>query len=106
MSCESSYGSLQELEVLVNQAAIAVLGEGTPHFNFKDVTFSYPTRPKKNVLGGFDLSIRQGETVALVGPSGGGRYCLSWLLFIFLLPFAHFVVAFDKSRQIYCGIVD
>lgn len=74
-SCESSYGSLQELEVLVNQAAISVLGQETPHFNFKDVTFSYPTRPKRNVLDGFDLSVRQGETIALVGPSGGGGYC-------------------------------
>ena len=76
-SCENSYGSVQELEVLVNQAAIAVFGEDTPHFNFKDVNFSYPTRPKKNVLDGFDLSIRKGETIALVGPSGGGAYCFS-----------------------------
>jgi ABC-type multidrug transport system fused ATPase/permease subunit len=43
------------------------------HIEFRDVMFAYPTRPKKNVFNGFNLAIRQGETVALVGPSGGGK---------------------------------
>lgn len=43
------------------------------HLEFRDVCFSYPSRPKKRILDGFNLKIRQGETVALVGPSGGGK---------------------------------
>jgi ATP-binding cassette subfamily B (MDR/TAP) protein 1 len=43
------------------------------HVSFKNVTFSYPTRPKKLVFDGFNLDIERGATVALVGPSGGGK---------------------------------
>ena len=40
---------------------------------FKDVRFAYPTRPNKPIMDKFKLSVRQGETLALVGPSGGGK---------------------------------
>lgn len=36
--------------------------------SFKDVSFSYPTRPHTTVLSGFDLEIEAGKTVAIVGP--------------------------------------
>ena len=44
---------------------------------FEQVDFSYGDRP---VLHAFDLSIRKGEVVALVGPSGGGKTTVSNLL--------------------------
>jgi len=40
---------------------------------FCNVAFAYPTRKQKKVMDGFNLSIRKGETLALVGPSGGGK---------------------------------
>ena len=40
---------------------------------FKDVRFAYPTRPNKPILNNFNLSVNRGETLALVGPSGGGK---------------------------------
>ncbi|ELT87338.1 hypothetical protein CAPTEDRAFT_150102 [Capitella teleta] len=40
---------------------------------FEDVVFAYPTRPNVQVLDGFDLEVKVGQTVALVGASGCGK---------------------------------
>ncbi|WIA37120.1 hypothetical protein OEZ86_014084 [Tetradesmus obliquus] len=40
---------------------------------FKDVHFAYPSRPDSWVLSGFSLAISPGQSVALVGASGGGK---------------------------------
>ncbi|KAM9216801.1 ATP-binding cassette sub-family B member 5 [Dugong dugon] len=45
--------------------------EGT--VEFKNVSFSYPSRPSIKVLKGLNLKINSGETVALVGSSGSGK---------------------------------
>ena len=44
---------------------------------FRDVHFSYEN---KEVIRGVSFTIRKGETVALVGPSGGGKSTLSDLI--------------------------
>ncbi|MDD3840165.1 MAG: ABC transporter ATP-binding protein [Clostridia bacterium] len=45
---------------------------------FKDVTFSYNN--KKNVLENLSFTIKKGQTVAIVGPSGGGKTTLCSLI--------------------------
>src|SRR3546814_18928094 len=40
---------------------------------FDKVAFHYPSRPLTPALDGMTLDIREGETVALVGPSGAGQ---------------------------------
>ncbi len=48
---------------------------------FENVSFSYPTGDTgKGVLKGLSLKIDQGKTVALVGPSGGGKTTLCNLI--------------------------
>ncbi|CAI0469217.1 unnamed protein product [Linum tenue] len=53
---------------------------------FKDVHFSYPSRPESLVLREFSLRIRHGETVALVGGSGSGKSTVVALLERFYDP--------------------
>ncbi len=51
--------------------------------SFNQVDFSYPTRPEYAVLTDFNLSIRAGEKIALVGPSGSGKSTIINLLLRF-----------------------
>jgi ATP-binding cassette, subfamily B, bacterial len=50
------------------------------------VTFRYPTRPEVSALDGVSLTVRPGETVALVGPSGAGKTTILQLLMRFYDP--------------------
>lgn len=47
---------------------------------FRDVSFSYPTRPGVQILKNFDAVFQAGKTTALVGPSGSGKSTIVALL--------------------------
>lgn len=53
---------------------------------FNNVTFEYPTRPGQVVLRNFNLTLRPGQTVALVGSSGSGKSTVASLLERFYEP--------------------
>ena len=53
---------------------------------FEDVVFKYPSRPDRSALDGFDLEVRPGEKLAIVGPSGAGKTTVFQLLLRFYDP--------------------
>ncbi|MEC7791943.1 MAG: ABC transporter transmembrane domain-containing protein [Pseudomonadota bacterium] len=53
---------------------------------FDDVTFHYPSRPGVAALDQVTLSVKPGETVALVGPSGAGKSTIIQMLLRFYDP--------------------
>lgn len=53
---------------------------------FKDVHFTYPSRLDRPVLQGLNLTLQPGRTLALVGPSGGGKSTIGHLLLGLYLP--------------------
>ena len=55
------------------------IGRARGEVAFENVSFTYPTRVEP-ALAGIDLRIRPGETLALAGPSGGGKTSLVNLL--------------------------
>ncbi|HTD28210.1 MAG TPA: ATP-binding cassette domain-containing protein, partial [Xanthomonadaceae bacterium] len=53
---------------------------------FEHVRFHYPARPDTAALEDFSLTVRPGETIALVGPSGAGKSTVLQLLLRFHDP--------------------
>ncbi|CAJ0645850.1 8181_t:CDS:10 [Entrophospora sp. SA101] len=53
---------------------------------FKNISFSYPSRPDIQVLKDFNLTIEPGQTVALVGSSGSGKSTIVGLIERFYDP--------------------
>ena len=56
------------------------------HLALVGVNFAYPARPERQVLFELDLRVKPGETVALVGPSGGGKSSVINLIERFYVP--------------------
>jgi ATP-binding cassette subfamily B protein len=69
----------QDEQESVGATGIKLNGE----IEFKDVSFSYPTRKEFTVLKQLNFRIRPGEKVALVGASGSGKSTIINLLMRF-----------------------
>lgn len=64
--------------------------------NFHHVEFKYPSRPDQPIFRGLEMSVKEGETVAIVGPSGQGKSTIIQLIEQFYLP--------DKGCLTYKGV--
>ncbi len=78
------------LELLKSEPAIVSMTNslsipktGPEAISFNNIVFNYPSRPKQHALHNFSLTIKSGETVALVGPSGAGKSTVFQLLLRF-----------------------
>ena len=80
----STYELLDTMPTVQDRPDARSLGQVDGNIVFEDVAFSYS--PEQKVLGGLSFSIRQGETVALVGPIGCGKSTVFNLLLRFLDP--------------------
>ncbi|KHJ75410.1 antigen peptide transporter-like 2 domain protein [Oesophagostomum dentatum] len=81
---------LQVFEYMFRDSQIPNDGKKEPalegRIEFKNVHFTYPSRPNNPVLKDLNLVIEAGQTTALVGPSGGGKSSIVALIQHFYEP--------------------
>lgn len=91
---QKAAGAMERIDELMRSQA-AIRAPETPRtlpepptgeVSMSAVQFSYPGRPDLPALKGFSLTVRPGETVALVGPSGAGKSTVFRLLLRFYDP--------------------
>jgi len=83
-SIVGTYELLDTKPSVIEAPGAATMGEVHGHVAFENVTFSYT--PMQKILDGISFQIREGETVALVGPIGCGKSTIFNLLLRFLDP--------------------
>ncbi|TRX91813.1 hypothetical protein FHL15_007366 [Xylaria flabelliformis] len=80
LGSSKTIGKRHDMEAMVESRASApTLGQGLA-VKFKQVKFSYPARPNRQILKGLDIDITPGQFCALVGPSGAGKSTIVSLL--------------------------
>jgi ATP-binding cassette subfamily B protein len=78
---ETMFGILQRPAEIVDRPDARPLAVGAGSIRFENVRFAYePARP---ILKGVTFEVPAGKTVAIVGPSGGGKSTISRLIFRF-----------------------
>lgn len=91
---QKAAGAMERIDELMRSTP-AIAAPATPRalpepavgeVSMSAVEFSYPGRPDLPALKGFSLTVRPGETVALVGPSGAGKSTVFRLLLRFYDP--------------------
>ena len=80
----ATYELLDTRPSVQDRADAGTLGDVPGNLVFEDVVFGYA--PEQNVLDGLSFSIREGETVALVGGIGSGKSTVLNLVLRFLDP--------------------
>lgn len=74
----------EKSEINVDEKVVSqkseVVATSTPKIAYKNVAFSYPSRPDMEVLKNISLEVKSGEKIGLVGYSGAGKSTIVQLL--------------------------
>lgn len=71
LECEEDYDKSQKDRSLMG------------NITFDNVTFAYPNGSNTPVINNLSFSVKQGESLAIIGPTGSGKSTIVWLLLRF-----------------------
>ncbi|MBQ8403044.1 MAG: ABC transporter ATP-binding protein [Clostridia bacterium] len=80
-ACASRVFEFLEEKEEVSDIALPEIPEAKGNIRFSDVSFSY--EPERPLIENFNLDVREGEHIAIVGPTGAGKSTLINLLIRF-----------------------
>ena len=80
---ERVFELLDEVPEEINSNENPVTEKITGNVSFKNVSFSYPSRPEIEVLKDVNFEVNFGQKIAIVGPSGAGKSTIASLLLRF-----------------------
>ncbi len=82
--CVAIISTEADIKAPENPVSLPEQKEG--RIEFRNVTFTYPSRPDEKVLNQLNLSVEKGENLAVVGPSGAGKSTVFQLIQRFYDP--------------------
>ena len=85
-SAERIFSMIDEVPTVVDFPDSTDPGSIKGDIEFASVNFAYDDEPDHPVLKDFNLKVKRGETIAIVGPTGGGKSTLVNLLCRFFEP--------------------
>jgi ABC-type multidrug transport system fused ATPase/permease subunit len=105
---QKTIGSTQRVRELMAMDGEAINGEvdaSLPRLKgeivFSNVAFSYPSRTEVQVLKDISFTAKQGEQIAIVGSSGGGKSTIAALILKFYQPDAGNILIDNKNANDY-----
>ncbi|THD20368.1 Multidrug resistance protein 1 [Fasciola hepatica] len=79
-AAQNIYGTIERVPPIDKDGEGVILNNFHGNIQFQNVSFVYPTRPEVKILENFNLTLKSGQTVALVGPSGSGKSTIVHML--------------------------
>jgi len=80
----SRSNSAADLQALEDDASEATSSDAV--IDVRNVHFTYPSRPDSKIFKGLGVDVKEGETLAVVGPSGQGKSTIIQLIEEFYRP--------------------
>jgi len=75
---------LKQEHTVIDESSAKTLASVTGNIEIRDVSFSYNKGGESNLFEKLNLSINAGQSIGLVGPSGGGKTTITKLLLRFM----------------------
>lgn len=105
----SAVGATERVQGILGRDSEVTISDSETHtdlalngnIEYRDVEFSYPTRQEMKILKGINISIEEGQKVALVGQSGSGKSTIVSLLMNFYPLDSGIITIADKPIEGY-----